>query len=121
MSPWIRKNTLLTLSITVLLAACNLPGNGVEPREAVSSPQPTAPSEDGGSDACLTSLPAWFMYTGSLDLLVGTLIPIPNVHVPDGTLAIAFDSDGTYDYGGNLNIHIDLGTDQYIEGRGDFD
>jgi hypothetical protein len=121
MSNRIYKPALLmqVFSISILLAACNLPGNGVEPVEPIQSPPPTSPPEDGGSDACLLQFP-WFMSTGNLDLLVGTLIPVPNVTVSQGNLAILFRPSGTFSYQGSPHIRIDLGEGQYIEGHGNF-
>jgi hypothetical protein len=106
--------------IVILLAACNLPGLGVEPREAIPSTEPTSPPEDEGTDSCLHR--DWFMDRGDMDLLIGTLIPVPNIRLTDGAMALVLRPEGTFDYSGSMVLRADLKSDgsEYIEGSGVF-
>ena len=114
---------LLFCVALILSAACNLSGlpsdaveDGIVP--VGTDLPPTSRPADSEADSCLVG--EWWMDTPDLDLLVATLVPIPNIRVPDGNLLLRFYADGTFSYQGSPVIRIELGASQYIEGAGVF-
>jgi hypothetical protein len=60
------------------------------------------------------------MRTADLDLLVVTLVPVPNLRIVAGSLFLSF-SDGAYRYGSDGFVeHVDLGPGKYLEGTATF-
>jgi len=120
---------VVSLLLTVLVS-CNMPSQlpvdvpdeppretaPLEPSEDIL--MPTAFPEDDERDSCLEG--GWTMYTAELDLLVATLVPMPNIRVPDGLLNMFFDPDGGFTYIGNLTIQIEFSENSYMQGEGGF-
>ncbi len=72
--------------------------------EAGSEEAPTL-DPDADRDSCLDG--NWIMPTADLNLLVASLVPIPNIRVLGGSLYMSF-VDGVYDYSGEFTLQIDL-------------
>jgi len=87
----------------------------------VSGTLPTVDfSESQGSerDPCLEG--DWVMRTADLDLLVATLVPVPNLRIVAGSLFLSF-AGGEYRYGSDGFVeHVDLGPGRYLEGTAVF-
>jgi len=118
---------VLVTCITLLsLVSCNLPTREADPpvvEEIASDDEsrvevPTSLPPAARADSCLIN--EWWMDTGTLDLLVATLVPMPGIRVPSGDATFTFTSGGNYYYAGSLVIRIDMTADQYMEGEGTF-
>jgi hypothetical protein len=112
-----KRNFLFVLCGMVLfVAACSLPLSPTPDPVVVTllEPDTVAPtlSPAAERDACLDG--NWNMGTASLDLLLATLVPIPNIRVPEGNLGMNFNGD-SFIYDGNFIVRVDLGPDQYIQ------
>jgi len=123
---------VLVTCITLLsLASCNMPSRQPDP---VDPPQPPGeiaslePSEDiilgtpfpddAERDPCLEG--AWSMDASYLDIMVQSLVPVPNIYVPRGSLSFYFYSDGLFNYSGDLTIQINFTENSYMQGVGGF-
>lgn len=124
-----KLNILLAAGLLfTLLAACNLPGSQPDLPDAPQEIAPTEPSEDvimstenpvdAVRDACLEG--NWMMDTADLDLLVSVLVELQNMRVPEGSLTLRFDPDGSITYNGELTIQIDFAENWYMQGVGGF-
>ena len=103
--------------VAAMLTACTLPNR--EP--VILSPVDIggAPTLDPEAerDPCLEG--EWIMNTPELDLLVATLVPVPNMRVVGGYLSMSF-ADGVYTYFGEmtLQVELDMSEGQYLQGDG---
>lgn len=103
---------------TLLLSACSM---GSSP----SPPSPTQPPPTAevtillDSDLCLQG--NWVMPTADLDLMIATLLPIPGVRVPGGELLMLFDGSSYRYLSYGFILHMDLGTNTYMESTASFE
>ena len=75
-------------------------------------------SQGSERDPCLEG--DWVMRTADLDLLVATIVPVPNLRIVAGSLFLSF-AGGEYRYGSDgLVKHVDLGLGRYLEGAAIF-
>jgi len=75
-------------------------------------------SQGSERDACLEG--DWVMRTADLDLLVATIVPVPNLRIVAGSLFLSFVG-GEYRYGSDGFVeHVDLGPGRYLEGTAVF-
>ena len=103
---------------SMFLSACGTRATPSPP--SPTQPPPTVESAiSTDSDRCLQG--NWVMPTGDLDLMIATLLPIPGVRVPGGELLMIFDGS-TYRYlSYGFILHMDLGTDSYMESTASFE
>jgi hypothetical protein len=103
----------------LILSACGMISTP-SPPPSPSQPPPTAESTIPlDSDLCLQG--DWVMPTADLDLMIAVILPIPGVRVPGGELLMMFDGS-TYRYlSYGFIIHMDLGTDRYLESTASFE
>jgi len=103
---------------SLLLSACSV-GSASSP-PAPSLPPPTAESAAFlDSDQCLQG--TWVMPTADLDLMIATILPIPGVRVPGGELLMIFDGSSYSYLSYGFILHMDLGTDKYMESTASFE
>jgi len=125
--------TILILTVIALLAtACNLPllagddetsdstvntGSDAPPTALETAAATTGPV-DPSHDPCLQG--QWVMSLESLQVLMATLIPLPNFHIREGSMAISFSGEN-YTYGSeNLVLRMDTQPGEYFEGVASF-
>lgn len=108
---------LAGLAAVAFLTACSLPSRQPDEPEIVSlvgSAEAPTLDPDADHDPCLDG--DWIMPTAELDLLVASLVPIPNIRVMGGSLSMSF-VDGVYAYSGEftLQIELDMTQGQYMQ------
>jgi len=114
---------LLAVSLLgiLILAACSAGGTPIPP-SPLSPVLPSSTSEPqlpSGSDRCLQG--EWVMPTADLDLMIATILPMPGVRVPGGELRMAFDGSSYRYLSYGFILHMDLGTDTYMESTASFE
>jgi hypothetical protein len=114
------KSRLIPLFFTgtIILSACAMGSTPSLP--SPSELPPTAESTmPAAGDTCL--LGTWVMPTADLDLMIATLLPIPGVRVPAGELLMIFDGSSYRYLSYGFILHMDLGTDTYMESTASFE
>jgi len=119
---------ILLCVLSLYLVSCNFPSSGSElpvvddsPPLSTTGPVESPPQDVSGNASCLSG--TFVMETSFLDLLVATLVPGPDIHVPAGQLTMSFDpSNGTYIYDGDFTIKVFItpGGESYMEALGGF-
>ena len=61
------------------------------------------------------------MPTADLDLMIAVILPVPGVRVPGGELLMMFDGSNYRYLSYGFIIHMDLGTDTYLESTASFE
>jgi hypothetical protein len=112
---------LLSVVMMLLIAGCEAAEAEPEVRPETEADQPARPSgfalED--LDECIEG--DWVMQTSDLDILVATLVPLPGMRIPSGSLFLSIKDGVGYRYGSDgFVIHIDVGEDAYLEGLATF-
>jgi hypothetical protein len=103
----------------LILSACGLTSTP-SPPPSPSQPPPTVESTIPlDSDLCLQG--DWVMPTADLDLMIAVILPIPGVRVPGGELLMMFDGPSYRYLSYGFIIHMDLGTDTYMESTASFE
>ncbi|MEW6093971.1 MAG: hypothetical protein AB1531_08415, partial [Chloroflexota bacterium] len=87
--------------LVFLLSACSLPDG--------------TPS----GDPCVQG--NWVMPTGDLDILMATLVPLPNLRVTAGELLMSFDSEAFSYLSYGFILHIDMDEEQWMEATASFE
>jgi hypothetical protein len=108
---------LTALVGSTLLTACSLPNRQPDEPEIISlvgSAEAPTLDPNADRDPCLNGY--WSMDTADLDLLMASLVPIPNIRVVAGSLNFSF-VEGIYDYSGyfTLQMDLDLTKGQYMQ------
>ncbi len=126
------RTGLMLMGLALLTTACNLPflaGNdqtsdsldnmGTDaPPVNIAVGLPTVDPTDSSSDPCLQG--QWVMSLESLQILMATLLPMPNFHIREGTMAMSFSGEN-YTYGSeNLVMRMDTTPGEYFEGSASF-
>ena len=115
------RRTLLKFPTVGYVLAAALLASCTRPEGEVSGTLPTVDFSDAqGSeqDPCLEG--DWVMRTADLDLLVTTIVPVPNLRIVAGSLFLSF-AGGEYRYGSDGFVeHVDLGPGKYLEGTATF-
>lgn len=122
----------MLLVIALLATACNLPilagsdeggdspvttGTDSPPVEAATAAATIDPAA-AGHDPCLQG--QWVMNLESLQILMATLLPLPNFHVQEGSMAMSFSGEN-YTYASeNFVLRMDTKPGEYFEGAATF-
>jgi hypothetical protein len=122
----------MLLGFALLATACNLPilagsdEGGDAPVTAVTDSPPvevetavaTTEPVDSTDDSCLQG--QWVMNLESLQILMATLLPLPNFHIQEGSMAMSFSGEN-YTYASeNFVLRMDTKPGEYFEGAATF-